>query len=334
MPGILRIKGTIELGQFWPSGESDADTTKIKVMVDSHSFAFATNGSSFRTTRVFEGAYSIGTGRHELIKNGKITVRLQGVDAPELHYNAPPLKTSPIVTDAKRKAYNEANRPKRRQYLAETATVALARRLGRGTKESVNCVFYSAVDEPAQVIDTYGRFVGDIVVRGGPKSSLNVWLVEQGWCYPTFYSSMSKREIKLFLNAMSKAGKKNVWKYYSRNAGKFEPGLVYRAKDADIDATSDRGPILMPKLFRRQVAYRMEKQAKVFSGTLLEFLKSRKDECYALQNFLQADVNTAETRVFSDFVKGTRLTIEPQEVVFREKPSTVKNKAGKPITSF
>jgi hypothetical protein len=30
MTGMLRIRGTIDLSQFWPSGQSDADTTKIK----------------------------------------------------------------------------------------------------------------------------------------------------------------------------------------------------------------------------------------------------------------------------------------------------------------
>ena len=28
-PGLLEIVGTINVAQFWPSGKSDADTTKI-----------------------------------------------------------------------------------------------------------------------------------------------------------------------------------------------------------------------------------------------------------------------------------------------------------------
>ena len=39
--GIFRVRGTIDIAQFWPSGESDADTTKIKIAVGADSFAFA-----------------------------------------------------------------------------------------------------------------------------------------------------------------------------------------------------------------------------------------------------------------------------------------------------
>jgi hypothetical protein len=31
--GLLKVAGSIDLNQFWPQGESDADTTKILVTV-------------------------------------------------------------------------------------------------------------------------------------------------------------------------------------------------------------------------------------------------------------------------------------------------------------
>ena len=40
MPGLLRVRGTIDLDQFWPTGSSDADTSKIKVTVGKDSFAY------------------------------------------------------------------------------------------------------------------------------------------------------------------------------------------------------------------------------------------------------------------------------------------------------
>ena len=41
MPGLLKMKGFIELDHFWLVGSSDADTTKIKVTVAPESFEFA-----------------------------------------------------------------------------------------------------------------------------------------------------------------------------------------------------------------------------------------------------------------------------------------------------
>ena len=90
--GILRIKGLIELDQFWPVGESDADTTKIKLLVGDNSFEYKETGTdSFKVTTAFKDAVSKGQGTTPVIKTRKkdgvqtITVRLQGVDAPELH---------------------------------------------------------------------------------------------------------------------------------------------------------------------------------------------------------------------------------------------------------
>jgi endonuclease YncB( thermonuclease family) len=77
-------------------GSSDADTSKVKVSVDADSFAFAANGKTFRKTTVFKNASVIGASKKLVIdKNNKVTVRLQGIDAPELHYKAAPLKGVP-----------------------------------------------------------------------------------------------------------------------------------------------------------------------------------------------------------------------------------------------
>ncbi len=52
--GLLRVKGAIDTGQFWPKGTSDADTAVILVGVDAFQFQ-ATPGGAFRTTHAFEG---------------------------------------------------------------------------------------------------------------------------------------------------------------------------------------------------------------------------------------------------------------------------------------
>ncbi len=335
MTGLLRIRGFIELEQFWPSGESDADTTKIQVTVDNMSFAFAMDQKLFKTTHAFEGASVRGTSSRTLIDSkNRITVRLQGIDAPELHYKASALKSKrKDVTAAKRKAYNEANK-ERRQFLAETATVALAKKLKTFGQQKVKCLFYSLVDEPKQVIDTYGRFVGNIKVGAGFNHDINTWLVQQGWAYPTFYSSMENEEIEVLLNAARKAGKTNVFKNYTANAGLFNPKLLYRGKSADLMPDKDKGPISMPKLFRRQVAYRMEKHAKLTTGTFIQFLQSRPDQCFELNEFLKAGVNTAQRRNLDEFMTGSKFKVLPQEIVFTEKYSTIVDSKNNEIGKF
>lgn len=39
--GLLEVRGTIDLAQFWPTGESDADTTKVLLSVGPDAFRLA-----------------------------------------------------------------------------------------------------------------------------------------------------------------------------------------------------------------------------------------------------------------------------------------------------
>src|SRR6476620_6527959 len=101
----LIVNGTLDTRQFWPEGTSDADTTKILVSV--HGFQMRENGGALRQTHVFEGAKVKGrSGTRPILNNaGKMTIRLQGIDAPELHYTAAPLKAGASVSAALRKRY-------------------------------------------------------------------------------------------------------------------------------------------------------------------------------------------------------------------------------------
>jgi endonuclease YncB( thermonuclease family) len=335
MPGVLRVKGTIDLAQFWPDGEADADTTKIKVQVGANSFSFAADGKTFKPTKVYFGAVVRGTSSDPVIdKQGRITVRLQGVDAPELHYRAAALKQRPDVSQAKRKKFNELNKTARRQYWAETATVALCKKLKTFGNGVVKCEMRSLIDHPAEVIDTYGRFVGNIYV--GPKFGvdINVWLAAEGWVYPTYYSSMTVEEIDV-LDAAAEKGKtkKRTWKDYLAAVNKFDKKLVYR-KHGPIDAANDKGPVLMPKIYRRQVSYQMQKAAGIAVGKFAEFLAKSPDRCFLTKEFIEQSIHTAEPRVLHDFIKGNKFTLKPQELVFKEKFSDLRRENGAKITKF
>jgi endonuclease YncB( thermonuclease family) len=336
MPRMLKIEGSIDVGQFWPDGSSDADTTKIQLSVQPGAFSYEFEPDVFRRTDVFEGAEARGTGRKKVISAArKITVRLQGIDAPELHYKASALKSSPEISAAERTAFNDLNRHERRQYLGETATVALAaflRTLGQG---SIPCQFYSFVDAPGDVIDTYGRFVGNIMVGAGFLTDLNLWLCKEAWVYPTFYSSMSADEIALYLGAMEEGRPKGrVWANYTRDTRKIDLDLFYREPGAAPDAAADAGPILMPKIFRRLLAFTIEKRVGIRSGSFRTYLKERRDECFALDDFLDQGPHAADITTLDRFMTGVRFRPEPQELVFREKPSSLFDAAGGRITAF
>jgi endonuclease YncB( thermonuclease family) len=336
MARLLKIEGKIEIGQFWPGGSSDADTTKIQLAVEPGAFSFDFDGRGFRRTDVYEGAEARGTGRKEVISAArKVTVRLQGIDAPELHYRAGALKQSPEISAAERAEFNRLNGKERRQFLGETATVALAEFLSTLGSGSIPCQFFSFVDKPGDAIDTYGRFVGNIMVGPGFLTDINIWLTEQGWVYPTFYSSMDDAEIRLFLDAMAKGKTKGrAWASYSRDTRKFDPDLVYRGKGAAINAAADVGPVLMPKIFRRLLAFSFEKGAGIRQGSFKTYLKERRDECFELEDFLDQGPDAATLTTLDRFMTGTRFRPEPQQLVFREKPSSLFDANGVKITSF
>ena len=96
--GTLRVKGTVAVDQFWPISTADADTTKVKVQLTVSGFEFEPSpGAGFAQTHAFDNAVVVSaTGRIPPVKNNQITVRLQGVDAPELHYRPQPRRRRPI----------------------------------------------------------------------------------------------------------------------------------------------------------------------------------------------------------------------------------------------
>jgi endonuclease YncB( thermonuclease family) len=334
MTGLLRIKGTLSLDQFWPDGNSDADTSKIKVTVGAGSFAYAADGKRFRPTSVFAHAQVRGKSRKMLISKDQITVRLQGIDATELHYRAGALASDRAdVTPAKRQAYNDWNAHERRQYWAESATLALAKKLASFGRGGLPCTILSYVDAPHEVADTYGRVVGNVRLRG--DFDVNLWLTEQGWAFPTFYSSMSETEIKALLMAARKGKRKNrLWPDLSDNVRRFNAKLLYR-KNGVPDAEADMGAVIMPKLFRRQVAFQAEKAAKLFTGSFKQFLARTPDECCLTDAFLAQGVHSAPTYTLDEFVEGSRFTLLPDALVFKEKPaSLVDARTGKRLDSF
>jgi endonuclease YncB( thermonuclease family) len=337
MAGLLRVRGKLEVQQFWPIGTSDADTVNLIVDVNKQSFAFAADGKNFKITKVFFGAISKGRGSKPVVsKNNKITIRLQGIDAPELHYKAAPLAAKLKPSKAKRKAFNEANK-ERCQHWGESAAAALGKKIATVGSGTIDCEFVSFVDAPKDVTDVYGRFIGNVRVGKKFDVDINTWLVEQGFAYPTFYNSMSKEEIEELLAAMKKGVlKKRVFKDYSKDTNVFFPKLLYRRpkKGVTIKLQDDSGDLLMPKIYRRQVTFRMQKQVGLIGGTFAEFLQSNPEECHTLDDFLKLGNTAAPTHKLHEFMQGKTFTLKPNEIVFREQGATLVDSRGRELTKF
>ncbi len=335
--GLLQVTGIIDLKQFWPEGESDADTAKVQVQVDQNAFKFRnTPRAPFKVTHVFEQATVIGKFRKKAIDSkSRITVRIQGIDAPELHYNSAPLPKNIPKTDKRRQLFKQYNK-KYRQHLGEISVINLKTFLFKTMMDKLPCTVRTNVYEPKDVFDSYGRFVGDIFVTIGMKDiNIGLWLVENGWVFPTFYTSMLPEEINPLLLASSKAQNKGiVWKYLQKKMGKFNSKLIYR-KASQKTNDDDVGPLVMPKLFRRQCTWYVHTKAQVEKANFLNYLIKRRDGCFLVKDFLEQGQSAAPLHFLGDFVTGNgTVTIRPQNLVFREDPSKLLGTNGKEITQW
>lgn len=337
--GLLRVSGTIDLRQFWPDGDSDADTTKVLVDVKSDAFAFqATARGAFKKTTVFKNAKVVGSvAKAPIDKLGRITIRLQGIDAPELHYR-PSLAKKPQPTSEQHDAFKAANRDFRQPF-GETSTIALGAYLATYGKQILPCTVETRVDLPTDVFDTYGRFIGDIFVKSGTKRiDVNTWLVEQGYAYPTFYTSMANDEIATLLAATAKARKlkrERLWTRYESDMNDFDPALVYRKKGAA--AQPDPGKAMMPKLFRRRAAYYAEHAAGYVTGNFGAFIRAqdKANVFYLTDDFLANGVHSATVQFLSEYLDdANQFGLTPDRMVFAEAKSKLVNAAGKTITAW
>lgn len=83
----VEILGVVDVEQFHPLGDSDADTVVVQVK------EIRVDGE---LTKQFEGAFVLDHGEpRALIRNGCVRVRLEGLDAPELHY--PTTEPDPVA---------------------------------------------------------------------------------------------------------------------------------------------------------------------------------------------------------------------------------------------
>ena len=241
--GLLVARGTIDLNQFWPSGESDGDTAHVLVK------SFKYDG---QITRAFEGATLHG--QTVIHKDGTVVVRWQGIDSPELHYGG--------------KWF--------RQHWGQAPSVHLAAFLKDKAKgaNSVEVQVTTRVKKPNDVFDKYGRFVGDLLLG---DVNLNHWMLENGWAFPALYNSLEDDELNAFI-AAGKKGKSKLLNDYTRDLSIWDPSLQTPHKQPPgfkYDEAQDRGSVQFPKTFRRIVTFRTD--AKASEKTLKAYLRGTED---------------------------------------------------------
>jgi endonuclease YncB( thermonuclease family) len=334
--GLLEVTGTIDLAQFWPAGQSDADTVKV-LLAGAGPFRFRAHpGAPFKVTHAFDGATVKGKVTKPTIDTqNRITIRLQGIDAPELHYRpTAPTLDGKKPTPSQRAAFN-ANNANFRQFFGETATVQLDKFLATAGGSPIKCVVRTQVDEPSDVFDTFGRFVGDIFVTiRGKAQNANQWLCANGWAFPTFYSSMTNQEINDLTSLSEKArkSKKGIWAKATSDVSRFDRNQIFR-NHGTPDPPKDRGPVFMPKLFRRRSTFGVTVAAKMVGGSFKAYLQREPDGCFETRDFLDQGPHAATVRFLQEFVTASStFTVGAKDLVFRENKSSVIGKNGKPAT--
>jgi hypothetical protein len=162
--------------------------------------------------------------------------------------------------------------------------------------------------------------------------------VENGWALPTFYETMTATEISL-LNDKAKSAHKNflgIWKDYSNQIVPFDFDLFTLNKPPYIEPMSDKGKFIMPKIYRRQVNYEVNRRAKIITDSSLKgYIKKGKDKCFKLSEFA-AQGTKAKIHYLDEYIskEGKIKVLEASDLVFKEAPATLRNHNGKRILKW
>jgi endonuclease YncB( thermonuclease family) len=339
--GLLSIKGTIDLQQFWPNGSSDADTCHVKLQGP---FTFTSDDGITQETHVFEHAIFIDEdGKDNPVlqtraDSSSMKVRFQGIDAPELHLQPRKPKDVGWLPPWQYQLFQQyGSRRKYRQHLGETATVNLKTLLQNEGESPAECTVTTKVNAPNEVFDAYGRFIGTITTKiNNQDTNLNLYMVEQGWCFPTLYSSLSPQEIQDFRRAAQTARteRKLLWNYYQPAIGRLDLRLLYREEHTNPKPIPDEdtGDVIFPKMFRRLCLYTALYKARMVTKTFRQYLEDLKDYCFPFEEFLEQGPTAARIYQLSDFVNSyEEFDPWPEDLIFHEKPSTLLDKTTRQV---
>lgn len=337
--GFLEVHGKIDTKQFYyNSGESDADT--VHLQVNSIRFKPSKTAAWKNVLSLFLCANVKAYGKPKPVihtakkSSGKkqVIVRLQGIDAPELHYTA----QSPGKKKLGTKKWDSS---KFRQSGGAKSTWHLKEKIKEyETSGFVDATAITRIDSPNDPFDVYGRLVADIVITKNKKSlNINDWLLENGHAFPTFYDSMRNDEILAKLAKTKKAQnskKNNLWKYNQFKIVKFDSSLTFK-KSIKIAHDADVGDLNFPKIFRRQTQYSIGKKIGFYKEkNLIEYIKTKKDDEFFYTGDFLKKRHSLTLKQLGEIFKSGKINCSPEEIVIQEKSSDLIDKNGNKITSW
>jgi len=284
-----------------------------------------------------------------------VTVRIQGIDAPELH--CPPGAQHPKAPKANGAAAKtkkkvpplKGNGGKFRQFQGETSTADLAAAVG---KANVACTITTRVNHPNDVFDSHGRLIGDISFRLKDKVvSISHLAAEHGWALPAYYNSMNPSEINALQDLFEDARKKNrgIWPKFEKKIGQLKR-LEFRkgGKFGAAEKKADKKDFVVPKMYRRQLKFDVMQLNNLGPATLRDFLagkpskgqtKGSKDAWTTRAAILKNPTMKKPTKAPNDSLAGalsaqntfpTAVGVaQPGDIVFFEAGSSLRKKKKK-----
>jgi hypothetical protein len=197
-------------------------------------------------------------------RDGSVQLRLEGIDAPELHYGSAAQPLGATSRDALMGAIGFGDLTYRTGSTAVTAA----------TPESVPAVIYTKAADP------HGRPISYLQVEPGHRAkdggwsqvttavldrTVNVHALRTGMAYPLFYTSTPASHVRHLRGQarVARDGDHGVWAH-------DHTGLFRLHDQASI---GPHGALIMPKLFRRSTDY-LKDVAAGFRGNLPEWLRA------------------------------------------------------------
>lgn len=139
----------------------------------------------------------------------------------------------------------------------------------------------------------------------------------------------------LALSERARRSRRGAWPLFSLDASRFDAKLRMRRPPVTPDPKADRGPWVMPKVFRRQSTWWMNRKATMVDGTFVAFLRGKPDYCFDREELLTHGESSATLRRLDELVdaKG-RCRFSPGDVVFREGASTLIGPKGRTVAGW
>lgn len=361
--GYVEIMGKVDIFQYWPNGSSDVDT--VRFVPDLATATYFSDNPPINVRTFFERGGTFqpddnnpGEERFKgILRTGggiSLSVRLQGIDAPETHY-APNFREGMFDGNyatwiAKHLSQKKSHRQPYGKLCTDFFGSHVRAKLGIGAFDPttpellVDAKLRILSDGINSAADVYGRVVGYVtLMRDGKEVVLNDFALSEGFAFCSFYGSMAVEEMKRLAGLYSSHGsndapKSKLRKNVSSHLRDFEPELwttrSMRDTDRDDNGEDFAAKCFDPKLFRRCVDWTGRREALNETTPLLDYMRSNEEEVALLTDFIAVNGDWGKSRKFpmGAFIGSNgSIRYKPGEVIFEARPVVMVDKQGAPL---